>query len=108
MGYDTVKKSQLWVPERAYGVCMWILPNGKPLMDADNNILSAQGLVGDSVIEQKVLEAAIYWSGSDEGKVIWVQGARKVSSSERDDQAERLNDGLLPDPYEDFFDGLKK
>ena len=108
MGYDTIKKSNLWVPERTYGVCMWVLPDGKPLMDADGNVLSAEGFVGDPDIEKRVLEAGIYWSGSDEGEVAWVHGARKISSSERDDQADRLNNGLLPDPYEDFFDGLRK
>ena len=108
MGYDNIKKSNLWVPERTYGVCMWVLPNGKPLMDADDNVLSAEGLVGDPDIEKKVLEAGIYWSGSDEGEVAWVHGARKISASEKDDQMVRLLDGLVPDPYEDFFDGLGK
>ena len=40
----------------------------------------------------------------DEGRITWVHGARKISASERDDQAERLNNGLVADPYEDFFD----
>ena len=108
MAYDNVTKSNLWVPERTYGVCMWILPSGKPLMDVDSNVLSAEGFVGDWDIEKKVLEAAIYWSGSDEGEVAWVHGARKISSSERDDQADRLNNGLVPDPFEDLYDGLRK
>lgn len=108
MGYNSVTKSKLWVPERTYGVCMWVLPNGQPLMDADGYVLSAEGFVGDHDIEQKVLEAGIYWSGSDEGEVAWVHGARKISNSERDDQVDRLNNGLLPDPFEDSFDNLRK
>ena len=103
MSNSYVKKKKLWVPERAFGVCIWIMPNGKPLSDGDG-VLSAEGLVGDEKIEKRVREAAIYWTGSDEGYVTWVEGARKVSASERDDQAERLANGYNPDPYEDFFD----
>lgn len=102
-----IKSKQIWVPERAYGVCIWIMPDGLPLSDGDG-VLSAEGLVGDEKIEQKVAEAAKYWTGSEEGFVRWVAGARKISASERDDQAERLNDGLIADPFEDLFDDFFK
>lgn len=108
MGYETIKKSKIWVPERTFGVCIWIMPDGKPLVDADNNVLSAEGFVGDEDIEERVFAAAKYWTNNGEGRLAWVHGARKVSSSERDDQTDRLNNGLTPDPYEDFFDGLRK
>jgi hypothetical protein len=71
-------------------------------------VLSAEGFVGDKKIEKRVAEAAKYYTGSEEGEIAWVHGARKISASERDDQAERLENGLLPDPYEDFFDNLKR
>lgn len=103
MSSDIIKNKKLWVPERSYGVCIWIMPDGQPLSDGDG-FLCAEGLVNDPKIEAKVKEAAIYWTGSDEGYVSWVSGARKVSASERDDQAERLASGLVADPYEDFFD----
>ncbi len=105
MSADIVKNKQLWIPPRAYGVCIWILPNGTPLGDGDG-VLSAEGLVGDKEIEKRVAQAAKYWTDSEEGHVSWVQGARKVSASERDDQVERLQNGLVADPYEDFFDSL--
>ena len=103
MSSDLIKNKKIWVPERSYGVCIWILPNGTVLSDGDG-VLSAEGLVNDPAIEKRVKEAAKYWTGSDEGQVRWVSGARKVSASERDDQAERLSNGLIADPYEDFFD----
>lgn len=106
MSHESIKNSRLWVPPRTYGVCIWIMPDGRPLSDGDG-VLSAEGFVGDKDIEKRVAQAAKYWTGSDEGRVSWVHGARKVTPSERDDQAERLENGLIPDPYEDFFDNLK-
>ncbi len=73
------------------------------LSDGDG-VLCAEGLMHDPNIEKKVAEAAKYWTGSDAGQVQWVAGARKVSASERDDQAERLSNGLVADPYEDILD----
>lgn len=98
-----IKSKKIWVPERAFGVCIWIMPDGLPLSDGDG-VLSAEGLVGDQEIEQKVAQAAKYWTGSEEGFVRWVSGARKITASERDDQAERLREGLVADPFEDLFD----
>ncbi len=94
----------MYIPERAYGVCMWIMEDGFPLADADGQVLCAEGLMNDKNIEKSVAEAAKYWTGTSNGQVRWVAGARKVSASERDDQAERFANGLIADPYEDFFD----
>lgn len=103
MSSDMIKSKQIWVPERAFGVCIWIMPDGIPLTDGDG-VLCAEGLVHDEEIEKRVAEAAKYWTGSEEGYIRWVPGARKVTASERDDQAERLNNGLIGDPFEDLFD----
>jgi hypothetical protein len=106
MTSDMIKSKKIWVPERAFGVCIWIMADGLPLTDGDGNVLSAEGLVQDEAIEKRVAEAAKYWTGSEEGYVRWIPGARKISASERDDQAERLADGLVADPYEDFLDNF--
>lgn len=98
-----VKNKKLWVPERAYGVCIWIMPDGLPLSDGDG-YLSAEGPMNDPVIEKKMIEAVKYWTGSTEGYIAWVPGARKITSSELDDQKDRLANGLTPDPYEDLMD----
>lgn len=100
---DYVKRKQLYVPERAYGVCIWIMPNGKPLSDGDG-VLCAEGVMNDKNVEKQVAQAAKYWTGSEEGYTTWVGGARKVTASEKDDQAERLAMGLNPDPYEDIIE----
>jgi len=108
MELDIVKNKKIWIPPRTWGVCIWVLPNGKALMDSDGNALSAEGFVDDPEIEAKVASAGKYWSGGEDGSVAWIHGARKVSQSEREDQVDRMNNGLMPDPFEDSFDNLKK
>lgn len=104
MTNDIIKNKKLWLPERAYGICLWIMPDGLPLMDADKNVLCAEGFINDENVEAKVLEAVKYWTGDDQGYAAWIPGARKVSDSEREDQQERLSLGYTPDPYEDVLD----
>lgn len=101
---DLIKHKNIYIPERAYGVCVWIMEDGFALADADGQVLCAEGLMNDKEIEKRVAEAARYWTGTTAGEVRWIAGARKVSGSERDDQAERLASGLIADPYEDMFD----
>lgn len=108
MELDIVKNKKIWIPPRTWGVCIWVLPDGKALMDSDGDALSAEGFVDDPEIEAKVAAAGKYWSGSEEGSVAWIHGARKVSHSEKEDQVDRMNNGLMPDPFEDSFDNLKK
>lgn len=103
MSSDIIKNKKIWIPERSYGVCLWIMPDGMPLSDGDG-VLCAEGLMNDPNVEKSVTEAARYWTGSEEGYATWVAGARKVSASERDDQAERLANGLIADPFEDMYD----
>lgn len=98
-----IKSKKIWVPERTFGVCIWIKEDGLPLTDGDG-VLCAEGLVNDPDVERRVAEAAKYWTGTSAGTCRWVPGGRKVSSSERDDQAERLASGLVADPYEDLLD----
>jgi len=102
-----VDRGGLLVNQRIFGVCAWMLPNGQLLMDADRNILCAEGFVGNPVVERQVAEAAAYWSDRAGGKVHWVEGARKVSDDEAEGQTERLLDGKIPDPMEEFFDPTK-
>jgi hypothetical protein len=104
MSSDIVKNKKLWVPQRTYGVCVWIGEDGKPLTDGDG-VLCAEGVVGDTAVEKRVADAANYWTGGTKGYTAWIAGGRKVSASERDDQSERFRNGLVADPYEDFFDG---
>jgi len=102
-----VDSKKIWVPESAFGVCIWIMPDGLPLSDGDG-VLSAEGMMHDPGVEKRVAEAAKYWTGKEDGHIAWVPGARKVTNSEHDDQRERLLNGLTPDPYEDTYKRLFK
>jgi hypothetical protein len=107
MNRNYVDKGGILVNQRIFGVCAWMLPTGELLMDADRNILCAEGFVGNPIIERQVAEAAAYWSDNAGGKVHWVEGAHKISDGELDDQGGRLLDGKIPDPMEDYFDPTK-
>lgn len=98
-----IKNSSMWLPERSFGVCIYFTSEGQALSDGDG-VLCAEGIVGDDKVEKRVLEAGRYWTSEDNGYVQWVAGGRKVSSSEREDQMERLLNGLVADPFEDMID----
>ena len=100
------KGKRLYVPQAAFGVCVWKMPDGGIIADADGAYLCAEGMINDPKVEGFVREAAKYWTQSDEGYAMWIDGARKVSASEREDQVERLNNGLTPDPLEDAIIAL--
>ena len=108
MDESYIKNKKLWIPERPYGVCVWILPDENVLVDADVNPLCVEGFVNDRGLENKLREAVKYWTGSEDGRPSWIQGARKVSTSEQEDQKERLALGLVPDPYEDVIDTFRR
>jgi len=104
MSSNMIKSKNIWVPERAHGVCVYFTSKDEALSDGDGGVLCAEGLMYDLDVERRVLEAGRYWSGDADGLVKWVAGARKISASEKDDQVERLNDGLIADPFEDMYD----
>ena len=58
MNRNYVDKGGILVNQRIFGVCAWMLPTGELLMDADRNILCAEGFVGNPIIERQVAEAA--------------------------------------------------
>jgi len=87
------------VRELDYGTCLWQMPDGKYLADDGDHFLSMQGKIGDVEVHMKMHEHAIYWFGdiAKDGKPAWIEGARKVTDNEHDDQNERLRDGQIPD-----------
>jgi hypothetical protein len=96
------KRKNIIVPQSAFGGCLWKMPDGGFISDADDNYMCAEGMIGDRRVEAQMAEAARYWAGDGNGgKPHWVDGARKVSDSEREEQEGRLSEGLMPDPVED-------
>ena len=87
------------VVEDKIGICLWRLPDGQFIGDADGRMLSLQGEVNDIRIEKKMQDSAKYWAGEGAllGKAVWIPGARQVSDDEAAEQTERFRQGLTPD-----------
>lgn len=86
------------VSETNLGVYVWQLPNGDFVMDEDLNVLSIQAFRGD-IAAMKKINAVAQNLGLD-GKPYFVEGARKISDTEFDEQRARFFAGLTPDPYD--------
>lgn len=76
MNTETTSKHSMWIPERSFGVCIYFTKEGQTLTDGDG-VLCAEGIVGDNVIEKRVLEAGKYWTSEDNGYVQWAAAAEK-------------------------------
>jgi len=79
-----------------YGVCLWKLPDGRYVQNANQDYLNCAGKVGDKVVEEK-MRAAARSLGIEGGIAWWMPGFRQISQMEWDDQMERLQDGKTPD-----------
>lgn len=106
MGQRTRKRGA-YVPETSLGVCVWKLPDGTFLSDGVG-YLSLNGVIGDKRVERKMRESAEYWLPQNMGKPHWIPGARKVTESEYDDQQERLREGKIPDPVDEYRQRFEK
>lgn len=92
-----VPKGRQIIHESDRGVCIWQVPSGGYIRDADFNYLSMEGPLHNHIIERKMREAAKTFTGSTDGKPVWFPGRRKISDMEYEDQMERLIDGKTPD-----------
>ncbi len=97
--------NQLYVvkkPEfRRKFVCIWQDETGKSLIDSDGRYLCAESLTkGDKVVESKMRKAASSY-GITGGRPVWIEGS-KISDMEHDDQMERLLEGKIPDPAQEY------
>lgn len=84
-------------PDMEWGICVWQLPHGGYVQDDEGNYLSAgpAKLYDKKVMENMVRAARSL--GLKEGKPFWLPGFRKITTSEWEDQMERLMDGKVPD-----------
>src|SRR5689334_8978978 len=89
------------VPEHVWGVCLWEMPSGGYISDGDG-YLSCEGYINDKRVEQKMREAAKYWTGNAFGQPVWFAGYRKITDSEYEDQVERMEAGKIPDPVDEL------
>jgi hypothetical protein len=87
------------VQEFDYGVYVYELPTGQYLSDEDGNLLNIPAQRGDVKKMARICEVASV-IGFPDGTPVFLQGVRRVSQDEYDDQKERMLNGLTPDPHD--------
>lgn len=93
-------KSRLKVVSQVnFGVYIWKTRDGKALVDEDFNYLSINAFKGDLQAISKIHEAAKSF-GYGDGEAYFIEGSRKISEDEYQEQVWRLENGYIPDPYD--------
>jgi hypothetical protein len=87
------------VQETEYGMYVWILPNGKLFIDDDYNVLNIPAREGDREKIQMLRDAARHY-GQPEGQPFFMAGNRRITDEELEEQIQRMQWGLVPDPYD--------
>lgn len=85
--------------ETKLGVYVWKLPDESFVADEDANVMSIAAFKGDLSAISRIREAARY-HGYAEGEAVFLEGARKINDEELQEQIDRMNRGLVPDPYD--------
>ncbi len=87
------------INESEYGLYVWEMPNGAVVANEDREYLSVASKVHDAK-KMRQLEQAVRSFGITIGRAKFLPGRRKVTRSEWEDMNDRMNSGLIPDPYE--------
>jgi hypothetical protein len=75
------------------------LPDGKFLGDDDGNTMNIPGKRIDPTAKDKLTLAARSYGFSD-GRAVFLQGRRRVTDEEFEEQVARQQMGLVPDPFD--------
>lgn len=96
------------VEEEPYGTYVFQCSDGEFLGDADGRLLCVFGFKGDRT-KIEALEKAAKHYGYDDGRVVYWPGQRPVTDEEYEEQEDRMQRGLVPDPldYGAIMDELK-
>lgn len=97
--------SEIWSPkvkQKIPWLCLWQDKEGKYIINASGEFLCFQTMnKGDKTVEFKMGQAAKSL-GVHGGHPVWRRG-RQVTSMEHDDQMERMIEGKIPDPVEEYM-----
>jgi len=87
------------IEEVSYGTYVWQMPDGKLVTDEEGNFMCIYANKGDI---KKITELRNFAKsyGIDGGKPVWFSGHRPVSQEEYEDQKQRLDWGLVADPWD--------
>jgi hypothetical protein len=86
------------VSETNIGIYVWQLPNGEFLADGDANVLSINSMRGD--IQRMAAISNEARNLGFEGTPVFIEGRRKISDEEFQEQIYRLATGRVPDEYD--------
>ena len=95
--------------ESILGIYVWEMPDGRWIGDDDGNFLSVTSKKGNrsniDALAREVRSFGIY-----EGGTKFLSARRKINDEEFEHQKQRLDWGLVPDPYDigNYKDEMKK
>lgn len=92
-------KGRQVVDESPLGVYVWQCADGEYLGDEEGRLLSINSVVGDREKINALRKVAEHY-GFGDGKAVFWSGNRKVTDEEFEEQVDRQNSGLVPDPYD--------
>lgn len=84
------------VEEVPYGTYVWMMPDGKIVTDENGNYMCVFSTKGN-VSKINSLKNLAKEYGVEEGKPMFISGARPISDDEYEEQKQRLEWGLVPD-----------
>lgn len=87
------------IEEVNYGVYLWKMPDGSFVADDEQHFLMIRAIKGDPVRIQKMKDAVRSF-GITEGSAYFMSGHRPVTDEEYEEQKQRLDWGLVPDPQD--------
>jgi hypothetical protein len=87
------------VEEVSWGLYLWQMPDESVIMDEEGGYLSIPSFKGDIRQIQKIKRAAKEF-GVNEGKPIFFSGHRQVTQDELEEQKQRAELGMVPDPQD--------
>jgi hypothetical protein len=86
------------IEDSAYGLYLWMKPDGQLLMDDDGNCLNIPAKKGD-IMKMKRISDVAKVLGFD-GHPIFYSASRRVTDDEFWEQMNRMAEGYVPDPYD--------
>jgi hypothetical protein len=108
MDLGKLKSSEI-VEDTILGIYVWETHDGRWVGDDEGNFLSIASKKGNKA-NIDALTRVVRSYGIDHGKPLFLAGRRKIDDEEYEYQQQRLNLGLVPDPFDigNYKDEMKK
>jgi hypothetical protein len=94
-----MKQKTTVVRENLPGLYVWEMPDGRWVGDDEGHWMNIKSMRGDLKRIAQLKEAARAY-GITEGKAVFLEGHNQVTDDEYEVQRQRLEAGLMPDPYD--------